>query len=344
MNVLRYVSIGIFFAAIITGCGQTTVETLKVPTQAPANAVGRGMTAVILPFADYSNADNLLSAFRRNLAITEALTDSLTVNGFSLPVQEDVFDYLVNKNIINFVSYDASGTATLATELEDNDWSELMKSHIRNYMNVQSSGKTTKISETPGTHGLTAQNVVKIGRQFGADYIIRGRILEFKTRQEHTWAPWKRGIVPFVIGGTNQLVFGFADTDKYDEWGQMISGGTYGAILGYNAEGPFSAGSSSDGFFGIADGVGANMVVWGAIGAGLGHMAHNTGRVDQVVVQMRIWVQDAYSGKVVWTNRVDVKVSPESVLADRQYDGLFDQAITKGVTSLIDNFVSYGVQ
>lgn len=344
MNVLKYVSIGIFFAALLSGCGQTTVETLKVPTQAAPDAVGRGFTAVILPFADYSNANSLVSAHRRNMSITEALTDSLTINGFSMPVQEDVFDYLVKKNIINIVSYDASGTASLATELEDNDWSQVMKNKIRSYMDMQNTGKTTKIADTPGTHGLTAQNVVKIGRKFGADYIIRGRILEFKTRQEHTWAPWKRGIIPFVIGGTNQLTFGFANTDKYDEWGKMISGGAAGAMMGYTADGPFAAGSSTDGFFGIADGVGGNMVIWGAVGAGLGHMAHNTGRVDQVVVQMRIWVQDAYTAKVVWTNRVDVKVSPESVLADRQYDGLFNQAINKAVSSLMDNFVTYGVQ
>ena len=58
---------------------------------------------------------------------------------------------------------------------------------------------------------------------------------------------------------------------------------------------------------------------------------------------MRIWVQEAATGNVVWTNRVKVQVSPESVYADNQYDTLFDSAITKGVTSLVDNFVTYGL-
>ena len=60
-------------------------------------------------------------------------------------------------------------------------------------------------------------------------------------------------------------------------------------------------------------------------------------------MQLRIWVQEAVSGNVVWTNRVDVKVSPESFLADNQYDALFDKAIEKGVTTLIDNFVTTGL-
>ena len=67
-------------------------------------------------------------------------------------------------------------------------------------------------------------------------------------------------------------------------------------------------------------------------------MAHNTGKIPQAVVQLRIWVQDAYTGNVVWTNRVDVKVSPQSVLADYQYDALFEGATEKAVSTLIEDF------
>ena len=83
-----------------------------------------------------------------------------------------------------------------------------------------------------------------------------------------------------------------------------------------------------------------NTIVWGAIGAGLGNMAHNTGNIPQAVVQLRIWVQDAYNGNVVWTNRVDVKVSPQTVLADYQYDALFEAATEKAVSALINDFTT----
>jgi outer membrane protein OmpA-like peptidoglycan-associated protein len=89
------------------------------------------------------------------------------------------------------------------------------------------------------------------------------------------------------------------------------------------------------------------MISWTAAGAVLGNLAHHSGRIPQAVVQLRIWVQDAYTGNVVWTNRVDVKVSPESVLADYQYDGLFEKATEKAINTLIDDFahvVYSGVQ
>lgn len=334
MKVIRYIFLGILLTGILTGCGQTTVETLKVKTEAAPDAPGKGMIAVILPFADYSYADDLESAHRRNMAITEALTDQLVANGFNLPVQEDVFSYLVAEKIISLVPYDQGHTSSLSYELTDEDWSSAMKGHIQYYINMENSGKHETVAATPGTHGLTQQAVMKLGRKFSADYIIRGRILEFKTRQEHTWAPWKRGVIPFAVGSTNQMLFGFADSNKYDEWGNMITGGTMGAIIGYNVNGPWTT---------AVAGAGANTFFWGAAGAAIGVMAGHGGQVDQAVVQMRIWVQDAYTGNVVWTNRVDVKVSPKSIMADRQFDTLFNAAIDQGTSALITNFVTTGL-
>ncbi|MCI5123637.1 MAG: hypothetical protein D3925_03965 [Candidatus Electrothrix sp. AR5] len=300
------------------------------------------MSAVILPFADYSNGDNIASAFRRNILITESLTDNLTSNGFRLTVQEDVFEYLLAQEIISIAPYDDPGSASISYELQDPDWSGVMKEKLQGYMQHQNIGSNTARPNGPGTHGLTSQEVVKIGRQFGADYIIRGRILELRTRQEHTWAPWKRGLLPFAIGSTSRMAFGFADSARYDNWDNLLVGGTWGAIVGASANNPWDP-DSSTGFLGISGGAGANTIAWAAAGAALGDMATHGGRVDQAVVQMRIWVQSAYDASVVWTNRVDVKVSPESVLADNQYDTLFGHAIRKATTALMNNFVLYGL-
>lgn len=332
MNRLKYLLIG-FLAILLTGCGQTVVETLNVPLEANANAPGKGMTALILPFADYSYGDNLASAHRRNLKVTESLTDHLVSNGFGLPVQEDVFYYLVNQNIISLIPYEDNSSESLNNELQG-DWSPTMKAEIRKYITMQQLTKDNKVAASPGTHGLDTKIVSKMGRKFSADYIIRGRILEYKTRQEATWAPWKKGILPFVAGTANQMFYGFAGSDQYDEWGKMVAGGTMGVIAGHTVDYPFGADDVISGST-----VTASSVAWGAIGAGLGKMAHNTGRVDQATVQLRMWVQEAATGNVVWTNRIQVQVSPESVFSDAQYDVLFDQAIEKGVSTLIDNFV-----
>jgi len=190
----------------------------------------------------------------------------------------------------------------------------------------------------PGTHGLTPQTIHKIGRYFNADYIVRGRILEFKTRQDTSWEPWKKGVLPFINNGANRVLFGFASSASYDEFNNMATGGLIGSVIGHNANSPTSDG---DYIFGISGGDSANTIIWGTAGLALGKANYHSGRVDQAAVQMRIWIQEAATGKVVWTNRVSVKVSPESVLADNQYDVLFNRAIEKGVTTLIDNFVIY---
>jgi hypothetical protein len=327
-------------AVLVMGCGQTVVETLYVPDAPDPNAPGNGQTIVVLPFADYTYADSLAGAYRRNLSISEAVTDRLVSNGFGLAIQEDVFGYLVAEKIISVAPYDEHNTTSLSEEL-NNEWSDVMKNQLRGYIQNQKmhSGKT--VSESPGVHALNQAAVAKMGRKFNADYIVRGRILEFKTREEHTWAPWKKGLLPFITGTTSQAMNGFARSDTYDEWGQMLAGGTWGALLGNAAGVPFNPDSGNT-LFGMS-GTMSNTVFWGAAGMVAGNMAKNGGKVDQAVVQLRIWVQEASTGNLVWTNRVDVKVSPESIMAESQYDALFDQAIQKGVNTLIDNFVAYGL-
>lgn len=325
----------IFLTLLLGGCGATVKESLKVQSTAHS-AIGADRTIVVLPFADYSYADNLETAYRRNLFISENLTDQFTRNGFHLPVQEDVFLYLVDQNIINIVAYDQKKTKSLEYELKS-DWSDKMKGTLKQYMELsQQTGDASSV-DSPGSHGLTQQEIVKIGRHFSADYIVRGRIIQYKDRLDPSWAPWKRGVVNFVTGVTNKVAFGQANSDQYDEMGNIIAGTSYGALIGDGANWPYD-GNPDQRIFGITGGEMGNTVFWGAIGAGLGHMAHNSGKIPQAVVQLRIWVQDAYTGNVVWTNRVDVKVSPESVLADYQYDALFESATEKAVATLIEDF------
>ncbi len=293
MNRLKYLAIGIL-ALFLTGCGpgKIVVETLNVADGPNSEAPGRGKSIVILPFADYSRG-NLASAQRRNMLVTESLTDRLIVNGFSLPIQEDVLDYLINENVIGVTK------SSLASELS-NDWSETMKSEIKNYMG-QVESDNAKIGSSSGTHGLSSYMVTKIGKQFKADYVVRGRILEFKTRQGTSWAPSRRGFLPVVFESIGRSVFGYVSSDAYDDF--------------YDS----SSASSND-------------------------LTSGQGTVDtQGTVQVRMWVQEAVTGNVVWSNRIRVQVYPESVVADNQYDTLFDTAIDKGVTTLVDHFVTYGL-
>ncbi len=322
-------------AMILSSCGQTVVETLQIADRPSPAATGKGQTILILPFADYTAADDLAGAYRRNLTITEALTDRLVDHGFSMVVQEDIFGYLVAEEIVSPTPYDGNVSESIAAEL-GNEWSSTMKGILRGYQQ----NLNNQVTSAPGTHAIDPGVLAKMGRRFNADYVVRGRILEYKTRQEATWIPWKRGILPVVFGGTSRIFNGFAGSDSYDTGNEMLAGMLLGGIIGYNYTTlPWNDGES---FLGMADNSG-NTVFWSAAGAGLAHVAKSSGQVDQAVVQMRVWVQEATTGNVIWTNRVRVLVSPESIFADNQYDTLFNLAIEKGVDTLMNSFVSHGL-
>ena len=338
MKYCRYLLYGLL-ALLVSGCGQTVKESLKVQPPQKSTA-GADKSVVILPFADYSYADDLETAYRRNLYVTENLTDQLVANSFHVPVDEDVFRYLVSQNIINVIAYEEKSSNSLENELTD-EWSEEMKGELQRYIKLSKSRSGDKpVLDSPGTHGLTQQEVVKIGRQFGADYIVRGRIVEYKTRQDPSWNPLQRGILTFVSGVSSKLAFGNASADKYDMVGNMVAGAAWGGLIGSGVDWPWDPAEADQTILGVSGGRDANTILWGGVGAQLGKLAHNSGEMPQAVVHLRVWVQDAYTGDVVWTNRVDVKVSPESVLADTQYDALFEKATEKAITTLIDNFVA----
>ncbi len=329
----------VVLALMLSGCGQTVVESLK---QSPAkkSLVGDSRTVVVLPFADYSFADDIESAQRRSMLINENVTDNLYSHNFRTPIQEDVFLYMVKRGIISLDGYENNKNSAIKSELQSGEWSSAMQSQIKKHlaMNKAADSGNREVSGAPGTKGLSSQEIVKIGRHFGADYVLRGRIISYKAGQEHTWNPFKKGLLPVVLGGESKILFGHAASDSYDQYGKQIAGASQGLFWGYRADWPYS--DSGQTILGVSGGADANAIVWGAIGAGLGKMAHEGGRTNQAVVQLRITLQDAYSGDVVWTNRVDVRVSPESIFADTNYDSLFEAATEKAVNTLIDDMVA----
>lgn len=277
---------------LVGGCGATVKESLKV---APATKlkVGDNRTAVILPFADYSYADNLETSFRRNMFVNESIIDHFVRLGFHLPVQEDIFYFLAEQNIINVAAYNSKKTSSLQLELEK-EWSPAMKNVLQGYIDsTQEQDQHADVGEASLTLGLNNQAIVKIGRHFSADYVVRGRIIQYKDRLDPSGALWKKGVLPFFVGGTKNMLLGKATPRQYD---------------------------SSDSF--DSD--------WNDL--------RSFGDVPQAVVQIRIWVQDAYTGNIVWTNRVNVEVSPQSVFADYQYDALFEAATEKAVAGLMNDF------
>ena len=343
-----------FIALLVSGCGsgQSVTETLHVPESSSAPTVcATDKTVVVLPFADYSSGDSVMSAYERSRSVTEALTDNFVAKGFKMPVQEDVTQYLVDKNIIQM----SSNVTYSAIERELNwEWHPEVKKEIQGWItadkmtNSSNSGADSNPLASPGTHALDKRSVANIGKRFNAEYLVRGRIIQYDLQQEHTWQMKKIGILPFFVKGTKQAAFGFAKSEEYDNLDAMALWGLAGAIIGYNADTPVdpkssktfidgsdiitkTSGDSSDAEF-------WNAAIWGVGAATLAHLAMQSGVTPEAVVQLRIWIQDAASGDVIWTNRAEVRVAPESIYGDIRSKEMFETAVNNAATLLIDDF------
>jgi hypothetical protein len=348
MAVKRFFLFG-FLALFVSGCGagQSVTETLHIPdTPTAGNVCATNKTLVLLPFADYSSDDNVISVYERSRSVTEALTDNLVSKGFKMPVQEDVIQYLVDDNIIRLPAQDR--TTLLKKEL-DGEWSDVMKGEFEKWIEADKeytaamSGGSANPANAPGVHGLNKMTISKLGRTFNADYIVRGRIIEFNLQQEHSWELKKKGILPFFMGGATQAAFGFAETKDYDNLNNIALWGLAGSIIGYNADTPFNPevtinSPSSTVTSGDSDAEFWNTVTWGLAAGGAAHLVNHSGQMPEAIVQLRIWVQDAATGEVVWTNRAEVKVAPESIYGDNRSGEMFKTAVNRATTLLMDDF------
>ena len=348
MAVKRFFLFG-FLALFVSGCGSghSVTETLHIPDTPTAGTVcATNKTIVLLPFADYSSGDDVISVYARSRNVTEALTDRFVDKGFKMPIQEDVTQYLVDTNIIRLPPQDR--TLKLKEEL-DAEWSDVMKGEFQKWIEADKeytasmSGGAANPANAPGVHGLNKMSVSKMGRKFNADYVVRGRIIEYNLQKEHTWALKKKGILPFIMGGTTQAAFGFAETEDYDNLNNIALWGLAGAIIGYNLDTPFNPETTtitptSTITSGHSDAEFWNTVTWGLVGGGVAHLVNHSGDTPEAIVHLRIWVQDTATGEVVWTNRAEVKVAPESIYGDKRSNEMFKTAVNRATTLLVDDF------
>jgi hypothetical protein len=331
-----------FLALFVSGCGSghSVTETLHIPDAPTAGDVcATDKKVVLLPFADYSSGDDVISVYERSRSVTEALTDRFVDKGFKMPIQEDVTQFLVETNIIRLPPQ--AGSSNLKREL-DGEWSDVMKGEFEKWIEADrmqtasSSGGSANPENAPGVHGLNKMSISKLGRRFNADYIVRGRIIEYNLQKEHTWNLRKKGVLPFIMRGTTQAAFGFADSKDYDNLNNIALWGLAGSIIGYNAGTPVSTGT---GTLNAGDHPNAwNTVIWGLGAAGIAHLVNHSGETPEALVQLRIWVQDSATGEVVWTNRAEVKVAPESVYGDKRSNEMFKTAVNRATTLLVDDF------
>ena len=149
------------------------------------------------------------------------------------------------------------------------------------------------------------------------------------------------------MGGTTQAAFGFAESEQYDNLNNIALWGLAGAMIGYNVDTPFEPEKTTTTIngpittitsTGDSDAEFWNGVTWGMVGATAAHLVNHSGYTPEAIVQLRIWVQDTATGEVVWTNRAEVKVAPQSVYGDKRSKELYKTAVDRAATLLVDDF------
>jgi hypothetical protein len=312
MPAIRSIAIGILIL-MLSGCGQLVSERLAVSNSASADNCPITRRLVVLPLADYSYVDDTELALHRNLAIMENLTDQLVSRGYQLPIMEDLAVYLANENIINVVSQPHS----LDSEM-NKDWSSEMKDELSKMIDADQKNNST----LGQTKVLDQKALAKIASDFNAGYIMRGRIINFELGEENTWNPLKKGLVPVVVGSTTKAVMGVAASEDYDMINQALVGAAIGGAINNNLSTTSISNSSA---------------AW--YGAGAGYLSSKS-RGNEARVELRLWVQSPETGNVVWTNRVEVKVTPQTVSADTSAKSLFTLAINKATAALVEDFAT----
>lgn len=308
---LRLHLIGIVILLFCVSCGQSIKETVKPVI--PEAASGQFKRVVIVPFADHTQASSLYDHCRRNALVLEAVQDALYKTGFISAAEEDVVQYLMEQQVIQVSSSDSapSGIANLEREMHGG-WSDQMKEEIEEIIFQEITSSRAEKNQTQKPVALNHQLLKELGNTFGADYIVRGRIIEFRPDQKDSFNPLSTGIIPFVFKSGQRTIFGVAESEGYEKVDMD-------AIENYDR---------------------LRAMGWGAGGFVTGLIGDKQGRVSRATVQIRVLVQDARTGQVIWLNRAEACAAPSSAFAEQKPELLFGPAIDQAVNSLIGDFAA----
>ncbi len=327
--------------ALIMGCTHLSFNnTYKNAGLAPAAGYKKikASRAAILPFADYSfqqeGVKPLLWGLNRELL--EDLTDEFVQRGIMVAVQEDTEGLLVSEGIIKAVDpEELSGTlGGIADALEDkdrapelsyiaperelerSDHSEEMLVEIKNLIKDKNAREADSGREEerllaqimeilslspqePLVNGVTAslskEKIIDLGKQLDVDIIVRGRILDAGTLDKTTSPAFSnQGIIPFMVSPIKNLLLGKGE--------RSLS-------LGYAEKEKYE--------LGLLDTYSLK--------------PQPTGR-KMSVLQVRLYVQDAKTGDLIWTGRAEASYNPD--VFKRYHKGMFDKVSRQVAVSL----------
>ncbi len=279
----------------------------------------------ILPFADYSYQQSFVEPVRwgLNSKIVEEVTDEFLKRGVMVIPQEDVNEFLVTEEIMKPV--ETEGIAEALSRITDNlkgesvispefemtrEHSEEMMEEVNKISYATSKKKEVLLNRICEalyvkepffqgvTSGLTKKKVIDLGSRMGVDAVIRGRIIEGGVlRRTSNPAFANQGIVPFLLKPFKTMVAGQADIKP---------------SLGYAHKDKYEEDLSGEYDF----------------------KPYPTGE-NTSVVQIRIYLQDARTGEILWSGRKEA--ISRGLIFKTYYKDLFDRATKESVGLLVED-------
>ena len=359
---LRRLALGVMLVAGLLLYGCAVVHT-KGPVSAPSLEVQdrlkeiRGVKVkkvAILPLADYSYQQNFINSLTwgANRKIREELSDNFLRYGIKVCIQEDVDRLLQELGVLRPVNLDVEADklnpAGIEAHLEDPFLSAQTKRTLVQIVSRQAT-QVQNVNTEPAlqgvTTGLSKVTVRQIGEELGAGIIIRGRILECGIKRIDSLNPLHRGVWLAIVDSLNNLILGVVRSDRYEEdlttdfWGDQITGGTIASLVGRRSyRDKFARGTR------WLDG--RDIDVRGLYGRAIAGAVTSVARkrtrgnsLETSILQVRLYAQDASTGELLWTNRMEVEYSPLNPLSYnvKHYKVMFDKVIDLMCRTLVDD-------
>ena len=323
----RFWVLGLVFF-VISSCSYRSQQTLAPVKPEPVD--GKWRKVAILPPSDYATGG------KGSLLVYEALEDAFFSKGFMPAAKEDVWALLVQKGVIK--AFDPKGlspTSVVMLEELQGPWSPQMKRHLAEALATNMAKR-----ESEETAALDPEVVSGIARELGVRLVVRARILELGTGLYECYNPLVTGIVPFVFNVGQNLIWGKASTEGYEFLG---SEGIQEA-LAWATELAQKAAIGAAAGWAVVDGTSPmewERDVGALVGGSIGLGSHLSGKAHEVRVRLRLLVQDAQSGDVLWTNSAEVRVVPETVFSPKDLETMKELAIREAANRLVENFVAF---
>ncbi len=313
LNISSVVMLGVACISMVAGCSEKEWVVHPTATKVSHISAVAGVDIsdmkkiAVLPFADYSQSqtgENNTSS-DVNQRILEEVTDYFVAHGIEVAVQEDVIALLREHNIL-VVGTNSLDRGTPDWEYRTRHHMEKMQEDLSNMMADDSKwgtgdGKTSASKDdNKGSLGGISKSFLKImADDLGVDKVLRGRIIDYGIGVNKSLNP-ANGILSVALGGVAEGLGVYARREGYER-GLPPDSFLPKSVRGSSLEMDIPP-----------------------------NERHSN-------VQLRVYLQDVNSGKVLWSNRAFVRYTPESNLrfADNHPQNMLDTAMREAVKELM---------